>query len=629
MFKVKEAKLHAKENVKKHYVLFVLSLLLAAYLGSAYTSTLSGIQTTDPKTVVNNVVTGNTFMVKTISPDSVLNELLAGKLKEGKANSEELFVDNENASTNIGALEIGRAKGVLSGLVNNISSGKFLIIVFETILSVTESQSIATAVFIILTAMVILAATIFIKDTYKIAFRRVFLEAYQYDKVKMSRFLFLFRVKKFIKASLTIFIVDIYQLLWDLTIVGGFIKKYEYYMVPYIIAENPDIDTREVISLSRYMMYGHKMECFKLELSFIAYWLLGALTLGLSQILFTNPVEEAVRIEYYVYIRKLAKDNGVSYSDKLNDEYLFKKANKKLIQETYKDVVEIMNDDIDVKDLRHTGLRGFIENNFGIIYKYDEEEDKYNVAIEQEEKISEYKNVLALKQYPGRLFPMPNEKKNPRLEHVHYLRHYSIWSIVALFFIFCFIGWSWEVMLHIVEDGVFVNRGVNHGPWLPIYGTGGVMILIVLFRFRNKPWLEFILSIILCGCIEYFASWYMEMASGGKKWWDYHGYFLNINGRVCAEGLLVFGVAGMACVYLLAPVIDNLVKKTNLKIIIPICWILVSLFTIDFIYSQFHPNTGKGITDYQSAYIDESNNSYFINNSLITTKTKCYYYNIS
>lgn len=602
MFKVKEAKLHAKENVKKHYVLFVLSLLLAAYLGSAYTSTLSGIQTTDPKTVVNNVVTGNTFMVKTISPDSVLNELLAGKLKEGKANSEELFVDNENASTNIGALEIGRAKGVLSGLVNNISSGKFLIIVFETILSVTESQSIATAVFIILTAMVILAATIFIKDTYKIAFRRVFLEAYQYDKVKMSRFLFLFRVKKFIKASLTIFIVDIYQLLWDLTIVGGFIKKYEYYMVPYIIAENPDIDTREVISLSRYMMYGHKMECFKLELSFIAYWLLGALTLGLSQILFTNPVEEAVRIEYYVYIRKLAKDNGVSYSDKLNDEYLFKKANKKLIQETYKDVVEIMNDDIDVKDLRHTGLRGFIENNFGIIYKYDDEEDKYNVAIEQEEKISEYKNVLALKQYPGRLFPMPNEKKNPRLEHVHYLRHYSIWSIVALFFIFCFIGWSWEVMLHIVEDGVFVNRGVNHGPWLPIYGTGGVMILIVLFRFRNRPGLEAISALTLCGVVEYFTHWLLEVTKG-TKWWDYSGYFLNLNGRICAEGLLVFMLGGLAIVYALAPVIDNYLRQVNQKRLKSICVVLLVIFVIDAIYSSFYPNTGEGITDYDSAYV--------------------------
>lgn len=602
MFKVKEAKLRAKENVKKHYVLFVLSLLLAAYLGSAYTSTLSGIQTTDPKTVVNNVVSGNTFMVKTISPDSVLNELLAGRLKEGKANSEELFVDNENSSTNIGALEIGRAKGVLSGLVNNISSGKFLVIVFETILSVTESESIATAVFIILTAMVILAATIFIKDTYKIAFRRVFLEAYQYDKVKMSRFLFLFRVKKFIKASLTVFIVDIYQLLWDLTIVGGIIKKYEYYMVPYIIAENPDIDTKEVISLSRYMMYGHKMECFKLEMSFIAYWLVGALTLGLSQILFTNPVEEAVRIEYYAYVRKQAKDKGVSYSDELNDEYLYKKANKKLIQETYKDVVEIMNDDIDVKDLRHTGLRGFIENNFGIIYKYDDEEDKYNVAIEQEEKISEYKNILALKQYPGRLFPMPNEKKDPRLEHVHYLRHYSIWSVVALFFAFCFIGWSWEVMLHIVEDGVFVNRGVNHGPWLPIYGTGGVMILVLLFRFRNRPGLEAISAITLCGVVEYFTHWLLEVTKG-TKWWDYSGYFLNLNGRICAEGLLVFMLGGLAIVYALAPIIDNYLRKVNQKRLKSICIVLLVIFVIDVIYSSFNPNMGEGITDYDSAYV--------------------------
>ena len=46
-----------------------------------------------------------------------------------------------------------------------------------------------------------------------------------------------------------------------------------------------------------------------------------------------------------------------------------------------------------------------------------------------------------------------------------------------------------------------------------------------------------------------------------KKWWDYTGYFLNLHGRICAEGLLVFGVGGMAFVYVIAPLIDNWVKE--------------------------------------------------------------------
>ena len=57
--------------------------------------------------------------------------------------------------------------------------------------------------------------------------------------------------------------------------------------------------------------------------------------------------------------------------------------------------------------------------------------------------------------------------------------------------------------------------------------------------------------VVLCGVVEYFTSYYLEVTQG-KKWWDYSGYFLNLNGRICAEGLLVFGVGGMAIVYALA-----------------------------------------------------------------------------
>ena len=46
----------------------------------------------------------------------------------------------------------------------------------------------------------------------------------------------------------------------------------QYYLVPYIVAENPDINPREAIQLSKMMMYGHKLECFKLEMSFFGWW---------------------------------------------------------------------------------------------------------------------------------------------------------------------------------------------------------------------------------------------------------------------------------------------------------------------------------------------------------------------
>ena len=186
------------------------------------------------------------------------------------------------------------------------------------------------------------------------------------------------------------------------------------------------------------------------------------------------------------------------------------------------------------------------------------------------------------------------------LENLRYLRCYSVLSVIVIFFMFCIIGWLWEVSLHLITDGNFVNRGVLHGPWLPIYGTGGTMILLLLYRFREKPWLEFLTAVILAGAVEYFTSWQLEMSHGGTQWWNYDNYYLNINGRVCAEGLLVFGLGGVAVVYFLAPLIDNLANRIRVKVLAPICICLLLIYSVDLVYSHFHPNSGKGITDYES-----------------------------
>lgn len=109
---------------------------------------------------------------------------------------------------------------------------------------------------------------------------------------------------------------------------------------------------------------------------------------------------------------------------------------------------------------------------------------------------------------------------------------------------------------------------------------------------------NFFVTTLVCGAIEYFTAYYLELTHNGQKWWDYTGYFLNLHGRICAEGLLIFGLGGLAIVYILAPLIDNYIKKIKPKVLVVSCAILVSLFTIDQIYSSKHPNEGKGITDY-------------------------------
>ena len=125
----------------------------------------------------------------------------------------------------------------------------------------------------------------------------------------------------------------------------------------------------------------------------------------------------------------------------------------------------------------------------------------------------------------------------------NYNEKYSITAYILFFFTFAFAGWCFEVLLHLARYGVFVNKGTLMGPWLPIYGYGGIAILILLKKFRDKPVLIIILSMLIAGTIEYATSWYLEYFHG-MSWWDYSSFYFNINGRICLEVLLVFGALG-------------------------------------------------------------------------------------
>ena len=116
-------------------------------------------------------------------------------------------------------------------------------------------------------------------------------------------------------------------------------------------------------------------------------------------------------------------------------------------------------------------------------------------------------------------------------------------------------------------------------------------------RFIDHHVATFFLVVGLCSVVEYATSWYLETFKH-MKYWDYTGYFCNINGRICLEGALIFGFAGCAGIYIMAPFFDDLLKKIPFKARFAACVILVVLFCCDAVYSKANPNQGKGITDY-------------------------------
>lgn len=610
MLKRKEMKKRAKQVVKKHYWLLLILCLGMALFGTEFSSTLNFVRTErtemDSKTKENkNAIQYNSRLAL----DDILNDALDGHIDEAYrlANNLKLEEITQNSTVQKGIV-LGRSRGVLADLVNNITSGYFLVVLLSAIESLGLSKNIIIALFIILSAIVLFLVWMFIKNVLQTILRRMFLECRLYDKVPFQRILFLAKVKKWCKVAVTLAMKVLFQTFWACTIIGGVIKRYSYYLVSYIVAENPDIGWKEAITISRKMMDGYKWECFKLEMSFLLWDIAGFLTLGISDLFYTNAYKIATYTEFYVQVRLLAKKNGVKGTELLNDLYLYEKADALTLDEAYIDVL-FMDYYLPKKTEHLNGIKGFMARNLGITLYPRKEELQLETMQFEDAKFRLMQDALTGKGYPSRLFPIPEKEKNIKAGHINYMRRYSPISLILIFFVFCVTGWVWEVSLHLVANGTFVNRGMLHGPWIPIYGAGSLLILTLLYRLRKKPILEFTAIVILAGIIEYMTSYYTEELFSGKKWWDYQGYFLNLDGRICAEGLLTFGIGGMILVYLIAPMLDNYLRKMKTQIAVPICVILLTLFMIDQVYSFINPNTGHGITDYVSKIYIKTNSS--------------------
>ena len=178
---------------------------------------------------------------------------------------------------------------------------------------------------------------------------------------------------------------------------------------------------------------------------------------------------------------------------------------------------------------------------------------------------------------------------------VHEITHYQIENLALMFFIFAFIGFVWEVIYISITEKVVAKRGMLHGPWVPLYGIGGVAMLIVLSPFRSNPPLVFFLAMLLCGTVEYFTGVAIEHFYG-QRWWDYSTKRLHFKGRICLSGIMLFGVSGTAAVCGFGPPLQNMISHLPFKIHVAIVAILGLAFIIDIIVSLRIPNSGKGVT---------------------------------
>ena len=147
--------------------------------------------------------------------------------------------------------------------------------------------------------------------------------------------------------------------------------------------------------------------------------------------------------------------------------------------------------------------------------------------------------------------------------------------------IYSVIGWIYESTIYSIGKRKLINRGFLNGPYCPIYGTGAVLVLLVLGRLRNPVLLFFAGAVLTCS-LEYLTSWLMEKLFHAR-WWDYSKRKFNIGGRVCLIGAVVFGAFSVVLILFLHPFIKSLTDRLTDTALTWICAVLLVGIVSDLI----------------------------------------------
>ncbi len=490
----------AKKQLKRHRLVSVILSFLLILLGGGYTM------------ISLKENTGTEASTQGASVNQAVSQIIQNQT----------LID----TTKVDQTSTDVAQGVISLVISSVSEEQNIPVgIMNAFNELVFKGRISRTLIILLALVLYIAFILFVKNVLEVGAMRTLLEQRKYEETPLSTVTMVYRYRRTRHIAYVLMIRDLKLFAWSLTIIGGIIKEYEYSMIPFLLAENPDISAKEAFALSKQLTHRRKADFFLIELSFLPLYILNVLTLGILEIIHISPLLLWVKTESYMYLR--------SY------------------QKVEPELAALMND-------------GALSLPIRTAASYPREAFAHQ--------------AISLPD-----FRQPNYDKN-----------YPIPTLVLFFFTFSIVGYVWEVFYNLLNTGTFANRGFLSGPWLPIYGVGGLLILILLRKYRNNPGQTFVMAILVCGVLEYTTGWALETFFH-MKWWDYTGYYLNLDGRVCLEGLLVFGLAGIAFTYTFAPMLDSLYAHIPKKLVIPTCIALVVIFAIDLVASLINPNTGDGI----------------------------------
>lgn len=179
--------------------------------------------------------------------------------------------------------------------------------------------------------------------------------------------------------------------------------------------------------------------------------------------------------------------------------------------------------------------------------------------------------------------PQPNGHCRSYERMIFYVRlHAGQWAL--LFFFYCFCGWVWESCYVSAKQRHWVNRGFLHGPLLPIYGSGAIIILFATLPVADNFWLVYFLGMLAATALEYVVGAVMEQLFK-VRYWDYTKQPFNLHGYICLTSSIAWGFFSDLLIYVIHPPIDKLLHKLPALLVNPLAAVIAVLFIMDTVKS--------------------------------------------
>lgn len=160
-----------------------------------------------------------------------------------------------------------------------------------------------------------------------------------------------------------------------------------------------------------------------------------------------------------------------------------------------------------------------------------------------------------------------------------YQYHFDQW--LCFFYFYCVVGWIFETSYVSLKERNYVNRGFLKGPWLPLYGSGALVILLATLPVRDNKIAVYFIGAAAATLLEYVTGVLMVKIFR-VRYWDYSNQKIQFQGHICLSSSIAWGALSLLLVYVIHRPVEKLVLSLSENVISVIAVAVTAVLIFDF-----------------------------------------------